>query len=308
VLKHYHAAFWHRPDTATPVAPGPELHDVRMSNDWIVSRTGWKPEDTVLALRSGGPANHEHADRNSLLFKAHGERLFNDPFKAAYDPEHPRWLLRLTEAHTSVLIDGQGHQYHDGHEGTNSSWASARVVAFEVVPNGIIATSDATEAYRLVNDAVQSVERTVVLLKPDVLLILDRVTLTRAQPVELRFQVYNDDGRGTATAHANTFHIQRPHATLAAAVHSSAGPARCAAAKLDLPADEGVFPFAQAVSDRALRHELLTVATTAPAGAGHGQLTTTRAPTGWRITGTHAAQTIDVSLETTTPIPTLTLA
>ena len=28
----------------------------------------------------------------------------------------------------------------------------------------------------------------------------------------------------------------------------------------------------------------------------------------WRITGTHAAQTIDVSLETTTPIPTLTIA
>lgn len=301
VLKHYHAALWHRPDSAAPAPPGPELHDVRMSNDWIVSRTGWKPEDTVLAFRSGGPANHEHADRNSLLFKAHGERLFNDPFKAAYDPKHPRWLLRLTEAHTSVLIDGRGHQYHDGHEGTNSSWASARVLAFELVRDGMIATSDATEAYRLINDAVESVDRTVVLLKPDVLLVLDRVTLARAQPVELRFQVFNDDGRGTATANANTFNIQRPHATLAASVHSSTGPARCAAAKLDLPTDEGVFPFAQVVSDPSLRHELLTVATTAPAGGAHGQLTATHQNGTWTVQGAHRGRAVAVTLATSAP-------
>ena len=36
-----------------------------MSNDWVVSRTGWEAADTVVAFRSGGPANHEHADRNA---------------------------------------------------------------------------------------------------------------------------------------------------------------------------------------------------------------------------------------------------
>ena len=298
VLKHYHAAFWHRPDSAVPLAPGPELHDVRMSNDWVVSRTGWKTEDTVLAFRSGGPANHEHADRNSLLFKAHGERLFNDPFKAAYDPRHPRWLLRLTEAHTSVLIDGRGHQYHDGHEGTNSSWASARVLAFEILPNGMTATSDATEAYRLINDTVRSVERTVVLLKPDILLILDRVTLTRPQPVELRFQVFNDDGRGTARASTNTFSIQRPHATLSAAVHSSAGPVPCVTGQLNLPAVEGVFPFAQALSDNALRHELLTVASAAPAGDMHGSLIARHRDGAWTVDGTHRGRAVAVTLTT----------
>src|SRR5690606_27214559 len=163
------------------------------------------------------------------------------------------------------------------------SWASARVVAFEVVPNGMIATSDATEAYRLVNDAVQSVERTVVLLKPDVLLILDRVTLATAQPVQLRFQVFNDDGHGTATANANAFGIQRPHATLAATVHSPAGPVACAARQLDMPAAEGVFPFAESVSASALRHELLTVASTAPAGESHGRLTASHQNGAWTV-------------------------
>nr|MBP7483582.1 hypothetical protein [Lacunisphaera sp.] len=62
----------------------------------VVSRTGWTEADAVLSLRSGEPENHEHADRNSLLFAAYGERLLNDPLKAAYWRPDPKWLLRLT--------------------------------------------------------------------------------------------------------------------------------------------------------------------------------------------------------------------
>ena len=84
-------------------------------------------DDTVVALRSGGPGNHEHADRNSVIFKAHGERLLNDPVHASYSTKDPKWLLRQTEAHTAVLIDGKGHVYHDGRDGTNSSAAAATI-------------------------------------------------------------------------------------------------------------------------------------------------------------------------------------
>jgi hypothetical protein len=180
VARLAHAALWHQPGVVPPAAPTAALHDVRLSNDWVVSRTGWKADDSVVAFRSGGPANHEHADRNSVLFKAYGERLFTDHFKAAYVPTHPRWVLRLTEGHTSVLINGQGHQYHDGSEGTNSSWAWARVLSYQTGPGWMLVTSDATEAYQLVNDSVRQVERTLLFLKPDVLLILDRVQLTAA--------------------------------------------------------------------------------------------------------------------------------
>jgi hypothetical protein len=64
--------------------PTPELLDTRQANDIVISRTGWTAQDNVLALRSGGPGNHEHADRNSVIFKAYGERLLHDPFRAAY--------------------------------------------------------------------------------------------------------------------------------------------------------------------------------------------------------------------------------
>ncbi|MEO7599666.1 MAG: hypothetical protein ABIV50_12080, partial [Opitutus sp.] len=52
-LKQLQAAIWYHP-AAAEQAPEPALRDVRMSNDWVVSRTGWNPNDTVVALRSGG--------------------------------------------------------------------------------------------------------------------------------------------------------------------------------------------------------------------------------------------------------------
>ncbi len=130
-VRSHFPVIWYDP-AVEPTEPTLELLDVRFANDWVVSRSGWKEGDTVVALRSGGPSNHEHADRNSVIFKAYGERLFHDPFKAAYSYTEPHWLLRLTEAHTAVLIGGKGHQYHDGHEGTNASWAEAKIIEYRV--------------------------------------------------------------------------------------------------------------------------------------------------------------------------------
>lgn len=293
-LRQLQALAWYH-DDAPEQSPGAELLDAHLSNDWVISRSGWSAADSVVALRSGGPSNHEHADRNSVIFKAHGERLFHDPFHAGYSPKVPRWLLRQTAAHTAVLIDGKGHQYHDGSEGTNSSWAWARVTSFRTGPNWMTVTSDATEAYQLVNNQVQRVERTLVFLKPDVLLVLDRVKLASAQPVQLRFQVFNDDGKGAASASGATFAIQRPLASLAAAVHAS-GHVTCATGQLDLPAKEGVFPFVEAVSSAATEHTLLTVATTAPRAEAHGQLTVSHQNGAWTVTGAHRGRAISATL------------
>ena len=294
-VRQLQAAAWYRPDAPTQ-APGPELLDVRLSNDWVISRTGWSAPDTVVAFRSGGPGNHEHADRNSIIFKAHGERLFHDPFHAGYSPKVPRWLLRQTEAHTAVLIDGQGHQYHDGSEGTNSSWAWARVRTFRTGPNWMAVTSDATEAYQLVNDSVQHVARTLVFLKPEVLLIFDQITLARPQAVQLRFQAFNEDGAARLTAEGASFSILRPRASVAATVHATAGSVTCTAGRLALPENEGVFPYIQAASAPAQEHTLLTVATTSPESVGHGQVAVVQQGGTWTVTGTHRGRVIRATL------------
>ncbi|MBA4137064.1 MAG: hypothetical protein C0518_07090 [Opitutus sp.] len=294
-LRHLQAAVWYR--AKLPVqAPGADLDDVRLSNDWVVARTGWKPQDIVVAFRSGGPANHEHADRNSVILKAHGERLFHDPFKAGYSPTLPRWLLRQTEAHTAVLIAGKGHQYHDGKEGTNSSWASARILDFRTGNDWMLATSDATEAYALVLPDTMRVLRTVVLLKPDVLLLLDQVELKTSAAVQVRFQVFNEDNKATAVADGMTFRIARPLASAHATV-AARGNFRIGTGKLALPDSDGTFPYVEVESAPATRHTLLTATTTAPAGSAHGALALESFGEGWRITGQHLGRTIRATLE-----------
>lgn len=268
----------------------------------VLSRSGWGTDDSVLSLRSGEPENHEHADRNSLLFAAHGERLLNDPLKAAYPRNDPKWLLRLPAAHTAVLVDGKGHVYHEGEEGTNASTAAAHLVDHRLGPNWMWAVSDATDAYRRAGLPVTLVRRSVLFLKPDVLIVADEVALTTALPVQTRWQVYNNDDRGTVSAEAAAFTINRPHASLRAGL-AAAGDFTVRTDRLPLPADGGTYPFAEVGSASAPSHLLLTVCTACPTGDNHGPLALRRTATGWQITGTHRGLKVDVGLDFSVAAP-----
>jgi hypothetical protein len=303
IANHY-AAIWYDPSVA-PARPPAALQDVRLVNDVVVSRTGWDSGASVLALRSGGPANHEHADRNSIVFAAFGERLLHDPYKAAYSHTEPNWLLRQTAAHTALLIDGKGHQYHDGREGTNASWAEAHVDRYVASDERMVVTSDATQAYRLVFPDVTLVQRTLLFVKPDILVVLDRVRFG-ADPhaVQLRFQVDNSDGKGTATAGASTFRIVRPGASLQGWI---SGECSARAAALELPEKYGLHPFVEILSPAAKEHTLLTVCTVAPTAESHGTITAARDEQGWRLSGAHRGRTIRARIGVTTDIPEVTL-
>ncbi|HFE53249.1 MAG TPA: hypothetical protein ENK07_07385, partial [Bacteroidetes bacterium] len=67
------------PDVPEAQAWPAHLQSVRLDTGWVIWRTGWSDRDTVVAFRSGGPANHEHADRNTVVLKANGEWLLRDP-------------------------------------------------------------------------------------------------------------------------------------------------------------------------------------------------------------------------------------
>ncbi|MFV1981253.1 MAG: hypothetical protein ACC655_08885, partial [Rhodothermia bacterium] len=68
---------WYNPSRAE-TRPPETLLNKRLDLDWIICRTGWEDDSNVVAFRSGMPSNHEHADRNSFIFKAYGERLLTD--------------------------------------------------------------------------------------------------------------------------------------------------------------------------------------------------------------------------------------
>ncbi len=301
-IRSHYPVIWYDPSVKAQV-PGPELYDVRFDNDWVTARTGWGVMDSVVAMRSGGPANHEHADRNSVIFKAYGERLLHDPLHAAYSYTEPHWLLRLTESHTAVLINGKGHQYHDGHEGTNSSWAEAQLKQYENEKNHVIVTSDASEAYRLVNPNVDAVYRTLFFLKPDVLLFLDRVRMKDTPAtVQIRFQAYNEDKNAQFQIDKDEFTISRPHAALKAKIKCT-GSFTISTDKLNVPEANGIHPYVEVNSMDAKEHILLTVCTAQQKGKPHGDLSLRRDDNGWKVTGTHNGQFINVRIETNKDIP-----
>jgi hypothetical protein len=303
-IRSPYGMIWYDP-TVEVKKPGPELYDVRFDNDLVVSRTGWDEKDSVVALRSGGPANHEHADRNSIVFKAYGERLLHDPLHAAYPYTLPHWILRLTAAHTAVLINGKGHQYHDGHEGTNASWAEAKVVRYEPSKEQLIVTSDATEAYRLVNSDVKSVLRTLVFLKPDILLVFDRVTLGSVKSkVQLRFQIYNGDGKGEADVNKNGFLIKRPLASLRGTIVTPT-PFEVTTGEHVVPKDIGVYPFIEVAAEESLEHHILSVFTAQQVGKEHGKVSSTSKGSVWSAHIEHNGQVKTVSINVDEDVPTI---
>lgn len=306
-IRSHFALIWFDP-TVKAATPGPELYDVRFSNDIVVSRTGWDVPSAVVAMRSGGPANHEHSDRNSVIFKAYGERLLHDPFKAAYSYTLPHWVLRQTEAHTAVLIDGKGHQYHDGSEGTNSSWSEAQVVEFKPSRDELIVTSDATEAYRLVNPDVDLVRRTLVFLKPDVVLLIDRIRLKSTKSkVQLRYQVYNDDRQGMIEVQDSAFTIRRPQASLQGSIAGSS-PVKITSGKHAVSEEIGVYPYVQAESNEALDHRFLTVCTAQEAKKDQGTVITKQQGTTWTVTVDHNKRKKTVRIDLASDLPVIAIS
>ena len=66
-MHDFWSVLWASPSNAPPTPPPQNPTLWRSDLEWIVSRTGYEKEDLVVAMRSGPPFNHEHADRNSII-------------------------------------------------------------------------------------------------------------------------------------------------------------------------------------------------------------------------------------------------
>ncbi len=258
------ALVWYDP-AATARAPEQGNQLWKCDLDWIVARTGFQSDDLTVAMRSGGPGNHEHADRNSIIVKDYGEQLVADPYRPPYGFKDPSWMMRTTAGHSALLIDGEGHQYHDGTEGTNASDARAQLVRNVFRDSYCYWTSDGTPAYQLVNSDVEFVGRSVfVSYDHHTIVIFDKV-IKKNDPsvVQARFFGYNHDGKCRIEAKANEFTTARPLATLQGHSFGNNG-VLCSTKHLPIPEEVAVIhPFAEcATQSPALTSELVTVLTT----------------------------------------------
>lgn len=238
---------------------GPSL--VHTPFDWIVARSGHQAEDLVCAMRSGPPSNHEHADRNSFVLKCFGELLLPDPAPSPYSYLDPSWAMRFTAAHNAVLIDGQGHQYVDGHDGTNASKARAQLTEITETSEFVRWTSDATQAYQLVTPDAFSVVRTLFVVSAFPLVVVaDKVTKTsQNSTVQARFFGFNADGRAVLSPFERGFTITRPNARLEALVYSD-GELSVGTGRLPIAAEKAqAFPYIEVSAAESLEPGLVTL-------------------------------------------------
>jgi len=225
-----------------PVKPSQKDMDVKFDLGWIISRTGWTEDDSFLAFKGGNPGNHEHSDRNSFIFQAYGDRLLHDPMGASYFPTEKHWILRHTQSHNSVLIDGKGQFFHDGKDGTNRTTSTAVALDYKADAKVMHVVSDATQPYNLANKDVKKAWRTLYFFKPDIIIIVDEIEkATEESKIQLRFHPYNFDGKAeVATLDDSGFKITRPASKLFGKVYSKQKTALISS-KLDIPADSIVY-------------------------------------------------------------------
>ncbi|MDQ8198019.1 heparinase II/III family protein [Pelagicoccus enzymogenes] len=297
---------WYEPGKASSPPP-PALLNVRNQLDWVLCRSGWDPDDAVLAFRSGGPCNHEHADRNHITYKFHGERLLTDLFGAAYDSRHSGWEMRKTKAHNSVLVNGMGNHYHDGQEGTNDSKSYAAITQYQVQGDTVWWTSDATAAYLIENDHITKVLRTVIFHKPDLVVVIDQVRLHFGeQPMSLRFFPDNRDAKAKLKTGKNDFLIERPQAQLHGTVYSKSDAPSITSTQLDVTPETGDFPCIEIETSPAFTHEIVTVLRANPRGSSPAKVNVTSTDKGWKLNSKQA--TFHIDTQSATPVIQLSLA
>ena len=137
-------------------------------------RSGWERDATFVGFKSGpSTVGHSHLDANSFVIEAGGQPLVIDHpywpqahFLGFFDNRGPRWNFDgpATIGHSTLLIDGQGQTHGHEHPG--------RILATHEDDHSLSVSGDASRCYP---GLLRKFVRTILLLKPDFLVIRDVV-------------------------------------------------------------------------------------------------------------------------------------
>ena len=110
------------PDTLSSLlrqfpAPAPRsdwpLSSIYPEVGWLMMRSSWQQNATLLAAKSGYTWNHAHADAGSFILFHGGEPLIIDSGTCSYGRPEYTTYYRTSQAHNVVLLDGQGQPPED---------------------------------------------------------------------------------------------------------------------------------------------------------------------------------------------------
>lgn len=120
-----------------------------------------------LYFRSGkyGSYNHMHADQNSFIIEAFGERLaIKSGFYDSYHSTHDSNFTRTTFAHNSITYDNGTGQLDDSMNANGNTEAFVTTNDFDAV------VGNATKAY---NGGINKFLRSIIYIRPGVYVVID---------------------------------------------------------------------------------------------------------------------------------------
>ncbi|MGD8238132.1 MAG: heparinase II/III family protein, partial [Armatimonadota bacterium] len=182
-LRHPFSFIWYDPDVLPQPPTDWPLSKHFRGIDWVFLRTGWGPDATVFALRSGRRDAHSHLDANSFILEAFGQPMLVDvgtgSYGSGYFDKESRWddAATRTESHSTILINGANQI--PGEDG-------GHIAKFSTSEDFDYTLADAASTY----EGAEKVLRHVLFVRPAYFLIHDEVETQEA--AEVAFSLYKD--------------------------------------------------------------------------------------------------------------------
>ena len=143
-------------------------------------------ENVALAFHSGKYfAGHQHADQNSFMINAYGDKLAIDGgYYDFYGSRHFKAYSIHTQAHNTVLVNGKGQvDRKDGADGTMTGYFDS--------PNFGYVSGDASSR-KLYRGELDKFDRDIVFFKPDFVAVYDRLGAPKPAKFQWLFHSHSD--------------------------------------------------------------------------------------------------------------------
>jgi hypothetical protein len=190
---------------------------------WVIMRTGWSIGDIMFAFKSGPIWNHGHADQNSFILEASGERLVDD---LGYgDPVHnpdyfggePLDYHIASVSHNTILVNGKGQvdprEYWSQLDKKRPPYVGGTIQELVrlIGPSGVDSVlGDATKAY---SGLLTGFRRQVVFVRPRYFVIVDQLSATTGSMFEWLLHTIGD-----ISVDGDVIHVRKGNVTLDAKV------------------------------------------------------------------------------------------
>lgn len=163
-----------------------------------VMRSGWKTDDRYLLFEAGPYGiGHQHEDKLSMFIYALGRVVLTEAGTYSYDRSKYRRYVLGTWAHNTILVDGQQQhrrrrkETYETDQPVDNLWMASEL--FDA------ADGRYESGYGPKNDIDVVHERTVVFVRPDYWVVVDRLHAADAHAYDILWHLNNDTAQHDPT-------------------------------------------------------------------------------------------------------------